>query len=64
MLYFSWNRNFLELIITEVTKFHQTDHHHTATVLRPFFWDHPGEPLPEENFWTLLLLDLNVMTTS
>jgi len=27
--------------------------HHTTTVLRPFFWDHPGEPVPEENFWTL-----------
>jgi len=25
----------------------------TTTVLRPFIWDHPGEPLPEENFWTL-----------
>jgi len=23
------------------------------TVLRPFFRDHPGEPVPEENFWTL-----------
>jgi len=22
-------------------------------VLQPFFWDHPGEPVPEENFWTL-----------
>jgi len=29
------------------------NHHHTTTVLRPFFWDHPGEPVPEENFWTL-----------
>jgi len=28
-------------------------HHHTTTVLRPLFWDHPGEPVPEENFWTL-----------
>ena len=28
-------------------------HHHTTTVLRPFCGDHPGEPLPEENFWTL-----------
>jgi len=28
-------------------------HHHTVTVLRPFFRDHPGEPVPEENFWTL-----------
>jgi len=28
-------------------------HHHTTPVLRIFFRDHPGEPLPEENFWTL-----------
>jgi len=27
-------------------------HHHTTTVLRPFFPDHPGEPVPEQNFWT------------
>jgi len=26
---------------------------HTTTVLWPFFWDHMGEPVPEENFWTL-----------
>jgi len=25
----------------------------TTTVLRPFFQDHPGEPVPKENFWTL-----------
>jgi len=25
----------------------------TTTVLCPFFQDHPGEPEPEENFWTL-----------
>jgi len=25
----------------------------TTTVLRPFFLDHPGNPVPEENFWTL-----------
>jgi len=25
---------------------------HTTTVLWPFFWDHPGEPVPQENFWT------------
>ena len=24
-----------------------------TTVLRPYFRDHPGEPVPEENFWTL-----------
>jgi len=31
------------------------NHHsdHTTTVLQPFIWDHPGEPVPEENFWTL-----------
>jgi len=29
-------------------------HTHTHTsILRPFFRDHPGEPVPEENFWTL-----------
>jgi len=27
--------------------------HRTTTVLRPFFRDHLGEPVPEENFWTL-----------
>jgi len=26
---------------------------YTTAVLRPFFRDHPGEPVPEENFWTL-----------
>jgi len=26
----------------------------TTTVLRPFFQDHPGEPVPDDNFWTLL----------
>jgi len=25
----------------------------TTTVLRPFFWDNPGELVPEENFWAL-----------
>jgi len=28
-------------------------HHRSTTVLWPFFRDHPGEPVPEENFWTL-----------
>jgi len=28
-------------------------HHHTTAVLWPFFRDHPGEPVPEEHFWTL-----------
>jgi len=25
----------------------------TTAILRAFLWDHPGEPVPEENFWTL-----------
>jgi len=29
---------------------HTLTHTHTS-VLWPFFWDHPGEPVPEEN-WT------------
>jgi len=28
-------------------------HHHTTTILRPFFRDHPGEPVPEDCFWSL-----------
>ena len=28
-------------------------HQHITTVSRPFFRDPPGEPVPEENFWTL-----------
>jgi len=26
---------------------------HNTTILWPFFRDHPDEPVPEENFWTL-----------
>jgi len=26
---------------------------HPTTTLRPFFRDHPDEPVPEENFWNL-----------
>jgi len=26
---------------------------HTQQFYGPFFWDHPGEPVPEEDFWTL-----------
>jgi len=32
--------------------FGRKTHTHT-NVLRPFFRDHPGEPVPEEDFWTL-----------
>jgi len=28
-------------------------HHHTTTILQPFFRDHPGEPVPEDCFWSL-----------
>ena len=28
-------------------------HHTTTTILWHFFRDYPGEPVPEENFWTL-----------
>jgi len=31
---------------------HQT-HHTTTTTVTALFRDHPGEPVPEENFWTL-----------
>ena len=36
-------------------KVNQHANHHTThtTVLRPFFQEHPGELVPEENFWTL-----------
>jgi len=30
-----------------------TENTTTTTILLPFFWDHPGEPVPQENFWTL-----------
>ena len=29
------------------------NHTTTTTILRPFFQDHPGEPVPDENFWTV-----------
>ena len=35
-----------------IVSLHKNTHTHTS-VLRPFFRDHPGEPVPEENFWTL-----------
>jgi len=30
-----------------------TPHHTNTTILQPFLREHPGEPVPEENFWTL-----------
>jgi len=38
---------------TEASSVFKYKYHHTTTILRPFFQDHPGEPVPEENFWTL-----------
>jgi len=35
---------------------------YTTPVLRPFFRDHPGEPIPEENF-TLLKLIYTIQVT-
>jgi len=32
---------------------HTHTHTHTHNRFTPFFRDHPGEPVPEENFWTL-----------
>ena len=37
---------------TSLTHTHAHTHTHT-TVLQPFFQDHSGETVPEENFWTL-----------
>jgi len=42
-----WNCIFCNLTMVIIVP------HHTTTILRPFFRDHPGEPVPEENFWTL-----------
>ena len=30
-----------------------TTTHHNHNCFTALFWDHPGEPVPEENFWTL-----------
>jgi len=40
------------IVATELQIAHFNAPHHPITVSRPFFWDHPGEPVPEENFWT------------
>ena len=44
----SWN--FLYMLPVAAAQSSSDD---TTTVLQPFFRDHPGEPVPEENFWTL-----------
>jgi len=45
------NNTLCNIVVADGTNHHH--HHHTTTVLRPFFRDHPGELVPEENFWTL-----------
>jgi len=47
-----WKRHTHFHFITSIQPF-KTNHHTTTTILLPFFRDHPGEPVPEENFWTL-----------
>ena len=44
----------LASIVEATTVTTNITHHvpHITTILRPFFRDHPGEPVPEENFWT------------
>ena len=45
------------VLLTTSSIYYCWRYHHTTpqlfTVLRPFFRNHPGEPMPEENFWTL-----------
>jgi len=48
---FLWVIQTTKLCIDKLSDYHH--HHHTTTVLRPFFRDHPGELVPEENFGTL-----------
>ena len=45
----------LTTAVVSTTQQHALTHAPTTntTVLWPFFRDHPGEPVPEENFWTL-----------
>ena len=42
-----------KIIIVTIGLIGLTYLHTTTTVLWPFFRDHPGEPVLEENFWTL-----------
>ena len=42
-----------EMLIIQQILWKANHHYHTTTVLRPFFRDHRGQPVPEENFWTL-----------
>jgi len=46
--YFSFSQRCTTVIKTERSAL--SEHHNRFTAL---FQDHPGEPVPEENFWTL-----------
>jgi len=39
--------------VVEANHVQVSNEHHTTIILRLFFRDHPGEPVPELNFWTL-----------
>jgi len=43
---------FLHILQSNATPLFKYTTTNTTIVLRLFFWDHPGEPVPEENFWT------------
>jgi len=36
-----------------ITNESYTNHHHHHNCFTALFRDHPGEPVPEQNFWTL-----------
>ena len=48
-----WVCDYRQFVMQSLVGLQSAPPHHTTTVLRPFFRDHPGEPVPEENFWTL-----------
>jgi len=41
-----------DMLITD-TKLDKYETHTHTTIIRPFFQYHPGEPVPEDYFWTL-----------
>jgi len=47
------------LKICKMPSIHYRHTHTHTTILWPFFWDHPGELVPEENFWTLAQWKIN-----
>jgi len=43
----------LSLLSTHITGLNARVQYAPQPFYGSFFWDHPGEPVPEENFWTL-----------